>query len=309
MIIESEFKKCKCIQLENEVLKILILPELGGKVASIFRKDKSFELLFQNKEDQYKSPELYADFEEFDASGFDDAFPSIDAGEVYIVSRKVMYPDHGEIWSSAFTYKIVDEKIIMNYESRILPYSYKKTLYLESDSLRVEYEIINRGNEDIPCIWAMHCLINCEEDMQLQFPKDTKGIENVHQSDYLGDIGTYHSFPIAKDLKGNNYRLDRIMAKTSKKCEKYYVKGKILEGVCGAYYPDKGVHFRVYYDKEKLPYLGFWVTESGFRGDYNCALEPTNGYYDSIDVARSKNTLFLLEKNKVFQFSLKIELK
>ena len=76
---KSLFKKCHSINLENEVLRTIILPSMGGKVASIYRKDKDFELLYQNKEDVYRKPKIYDDFSEYDTSGFDDTFPTIDS--------------------------------------------------------------------------------------------------------------------------------------------------------------------------------------------------------------------------------------
>jgi hypothetical protein len=55
--------------------------------------------------------------------------------------------------------------------------------------------------------------------------------------------------------------------------------------------------------------LGIWVTEGGFRGDYNCALEPTNGYYDNIDTARKEGRLFKLKPKERLNFIIEIALR
>ncbi len=59
--------------------------------------------------------------------------------------------------------------------------------------------------------------------------------------------------------------------------------------------------YKLGWDKDKLPYLGFWITDGGFRGDYNCALEPSTGYYDSIDIATKNGKVSYLLPNEVFE--------
>ena len=102
MIEKCIYKGIEAIKLENDVLKIIVIPSMGGKVASIYRKDKKFELLFQSKEEIYRKPKVYDEFCKYDASGFDDAFPTIDEGNVIIGDKTVLYPDHGEIWAASF---------------------------------------------------------------------------------------------------------------------------------------------------------------------------------------------------------------
>jgi hypothetical protein len=69
------------------------------------------------------------------------------------------------------------------------------------------------------------------------------------------------------------------------------------------------MNFLFTYDANKLPYLGFWRTLGGFRGDYNCALEPSNGFYDSIAKAQENKTCPILESGEVFSFQLHMQLK
>jgi hypothetical protein len=75
------------------------------------------------------------------------------------------------------------------------------------------------------------------------------------------------------------------------------------------YQTSKKILYSIDFPKEKLPYLGFWVTEGGFRGDYNCALEPTNGYYDDIDIAKNNNKLKILEPKEELNFYIRLQLK
>lgn len=309
MINKTYFKGIDAVKLENDFLKVLVLPKIGGKIASIYRKDKDFELLFQNKSDEYKKAKLGDNFADFDASGFDDAFPTIDKCTVSYEGKDIIYPDHGEIWSSSFDYEILDDKVKLWFDSSILPYHYEKTIHIENETLKVHYKIKNTGSKEFPCIWTMHCLVNCEEDMTLNFPEGTNKVINAQKSNNLGNAGVIHPYPITKAVNGNVYRLDRILPQESKNTEKYYADGKVNSGICSIYYPSHDVAYEVKFDKEKLPYLGFWVTEGGFRGDYNCAFEPTNGFFDNIDIAKRNNKLFYLNGGDMLEFNIEIALK
>ena len=309
MIEEIMFKGSPCIKIENKDLRIIIIPSLGGKIASIYRKDKDFELLYQNQEDKYRRPQMYDDFSKYDASGFDDAFPSIDASIVKHQDNVVLYPDHGEIWSAEFQARVRKKKLELFYESKEFNYSYEKNFSIQGGSLTIHYKIFNKGINDFPCIWAMHCLVKCEENMELLLPKATKKIINVLNSNSLGAVGRILDYPETLGEDGQTFNLNQVRSKDSETMEKYYVKGKVAKGMCGAYYPSKDVNYRIYYKKRKLPYLGVWINEGGYRGDYNCALEPTNGYYDSIDTAEKEKCLYILKPNKSLKFSIRLELK
>jgi hypothetical protein len=252
MISEIVFKNEKAVQIENEVIKVIVIPSIGGKLASIYRKDKSFELLFQNKDEKYRKPKLYSAFSEYDASGFDDAFPTIDESKIIFKSREVICPDHGEIWSATFQYEIQGEKLILTYTSLILDYSYKKIFHIEGENVLISYEIENFGEEQFPCIWAMHCLVRCEEDMEIIFPNGTKEVINVLDSKFLGRTGTIHNYPVTLSANGDKFFLNKVMKASSKNYEKYYVNGRLEEGYCGIYYPSKDVNYKVYFNKKKI---------------------------------------------------------
>ncbi len=309
MIDKIRFKQMDALRLENEWLRVVVIPALGGKVASMYKKDKQFELLFQHKEEAYQKPGKYAAFAEYDAAGFDDAFPSIDAGKVWVGQQELEYPDHGEIWTADFSYVIEgDDRVSLTYQSPAFGYRYQKQLTLQDKTLRLHYHITNHGEAMFPCIWAMHCLLRCEEDMELEFPPGTQTVLNVQDSASLGPAGQLHSYPVTRNRDGRQYRLDRVLPAASGTTKKYYACGRVAEGRCGVYYPSQKVRYQVVFDKEKLPYVGFWVTEGGFRGDYNCALEPANGYYDAIDIAKRNQALYCLAPGETLSFELAMKL-
>lgn len=134
------------------------------------------------------------------------------------------------------------------------------------------------------------------------YSSDVQSFENVLDSPELGPAGE-HFF-----LGDSRYDFTRVPPKSSRTMVKYYVDQKVKTGFCGYRYPSQGLRCTFRYDPEKLPYLGLWITAGGFRGDYNCALEPANGYYDSIPKAAESGSLCFLKKEEPFHFSLELAL-
>ena len=300
-ISETTYMNEKGFALENQYLRCIILPQFGGKAVSIKHRDMDFELLFQNPKGKFRRAERGSSFSDFEACGFDDAFPNIDEEIVDVDDLKILYPDHGEIWTKSFTWDVEENSLLLRTEGDVLPYIYQKRYSVCDDKLICSYSIEHKGDFSFPYIWAMHFLANYEEDMRFIFPKDVSEIE-VLMSKRLenkeGEIIPFKndciSFEEAPTVRG-------IM-------EKYYVKGKVTEGICGYYYPRERLMAQISYDADKLPYLGLWITTGGYRGDSNCAFEPTNAYYDSIGKARSNNAIAILAPGDKFEFDIDIKL-
>lgn len=302
-ITSAPWKNLQGICMENEYLRVIVLPKLGGKIASVVYKDKDFELAAQNKEEYYKMPQLDAAFEKYDASGMDDAFPNIVEAKVKYGDRELHYPDHGEIWSSSFEWEIGDENLTLFYESKRFAYLYQKRFTLQNKVLRVSYEIQNLSDESFPCLWAFHGLVRYEEDMELLYSEDVKSFENVLQGEELGEVGRHIA------LKNEEYNFAHVPEKVSETMVKYYVDSRLEKGVCGYRYPTQKMECLLNYNAEKLPYLGVWITAGGFRKDYNCAMEPANGYYDDIRIAWENKSLYWLKKENPLNFDLEMTVK
>jgi galactose mutarotase-like enzyme len=183
------------------------------------------------------------------------------------------------------TYETAGDVLKLSCGSEILSYTYEKQVSLSGDTLSLQYKIINIGDESFPYIWTMHGLLNCHEDMEIYFPRGTDSVISVQNSEVFGKPGTLLPFPHAITRDGAVYNLNKIKPATALKSEKFYVNGEIIIGECGVYYPSEDLHCKIIFETDKLPYLGLWITEGGFRGDYNLALEPSTGFYDSIEIA------------------------
>ncbi len=309
MIRQELFQNAKALVAENAFLKVVCLPEFGGKLVSLFDKRLNKEFLFQNPHDSFRHAEIGSDFSAFEACGLDDAFPSVDAGPVLVGDTLVEYPDHGEIWSASFTSVHNQGAIVLSYTSSHLPYQYEKTFSLDGESLLLTYRIKNTGQVPFPCIWTLHCLLAYEEEMTLVFPADTHEVVSAFSSSRMGPQGTVHPFPIAQTPKEGVLDFRKVDSPNIPCMEKFYIHHKVSEGRCGVRYGQSNTVLWFEYDEKKLPYLGFWKTLGGYRGDFNCALEPSNGFYDSIDRAMHNGACPQLSSGEEMEFSIRIQIE
>lgn len=289
--------------LENEKLSIECLENYGGKISSIYDKEKQIEFLFQNPYESYKEANLGDDFSLFEACGFDDTYPSIDEGKVNVNDKEILYPDHGEIWSAKFNYIIVDNKVNLSYESKILPYKYEKSLSLRDNGFIINYKITNIGDYEFPAFYTFHCLVDSKEGIKLITDKSLNKAKIVFSSNRFKN-NQIVEYPIS-----NNFDLSSPESLDNKNCEKFYFIDKCTKGIIGYNYTKDNVKLLISYDETKLPYLGFWNTQGGFRDDYNFALEMTNGYYDSIEIAQNNNACPTLKPNEILEFDIEFKIE
>lgn len=295
------------IILDNETLKVSICPWLGGKITSFYLKSKDFELAAQCSKAQRdaknavrKKRDSFAPY----AYGMDDAFPNINGEKVEWNQRQLFYPDHGEIWKAQFEVeKHSAESVGLFWRSPVFHYLFQKNMWLDGSTLYIRYQITNEGGDDFPCIWTWHGLVTYEQDMELFLPEDLTHYRNVLDGELLGKEGKV--YPLQNDV------YDFLKTPDPKICNivKYYGEKSTQIGHCGVYYPSRDVVYYLDYDARKLPYLGVWITAGGFQGDYNCALEPTNGYYDSIDKARKNRKLPVLRQGESLEFTIGLTLQ
>jgi len=298
-----------CYCLENELIKLSILPDLGAKIASLVYKPQNFEVLFQPEDGGYRLAAYGDGFADYDTSGADEMFPTIDpCAYPYEGYQGKALPDHGELWSIPWSIIPLDEGLAAEVKGRALPYIFRRTISLSKNTVHMEYQVCNRGDKPLYGLWAFHGLAACDESTRLILPP-TQRIITVHDSKLLGSTGTSHSFPLTLDQNGQEYFLDRIKPRTTGKTEKIYVEGLIRKGEAALTLNEGRLIYKLVFPEDKVPYLGVWLNEGGFKGEYNCALEPSSGYYDSLEVAQKLDGISPLAAGATREWYLEIKLE
>lgn len=283
------------ITLENATHRAQLYPNRGGKTGSFVHKGTGFELLAQPKDGVY--PELWPDmpFSEGDASGFDDVFPSMGGETISWDGREWRVPDHGEIWTMPTVAQVDELAVSFVGHGRGFPYEYRKNVSLEGDALRYTFEIINRDQRPLPCVWVCHCLMRWEEGVSFVFPKESTRLLQLFPEPGVADTRT--------SLR------DYTQPPEAGQAMKFYFAQQVRDGRCAAHYAQSHMTAEMTFDPCALPYLGFWITTGAYRGDKNFAFEPSNGFFDTVARARQEGRLSELAPGDIMRFHLTLRLR
>src|SRR5438270_14023869 len=91
----------KQVVLENQFVRLRMLPEAGSKITSLVYLPDNREFLLQPDDPSRppQSPGYGAPFSDFDNGGFDECLPTVAACRYPGSSFPVNLPAHGEVWS------------------------------------------------------------------------------------------------------------------------------------------------------------------------------------------------------------------
>ncbi|MGN0972704.1 MAG: hypothetical protein ACI4OY_12165 [Aristaeellaceae bacterium] len=287
--------------LESEALSIRILPGRGGKIASIYSKQEQFELLYQPL---HGYPPLRAGmpFSAGDASGFDDVFPSM--GETYrgaLAEQPLTLPDHGEIWTYAMAVESASRHAAtLHATGTALPYAYRKQIRLDGRTLKLQMHIRNTGHRPLPLVWVCHCLMRLEEDTWFAFPQECRRIVCLPGCTWPS------ASALDADIDDPAYRFHH--APPEGRAMKFYFRDPVVSGQCAAHYPASGMRADMRFDTDCLPWLGFWITTGGYRGEKNFAFEPASAWYDTWTEAERQRRLPLIAPGGEARIGLDISL-
>lgn len=331
-IARGEYKGQEAIVLENHSLRALILPGWGSKLASLYCRDKDYELLWQNPASEFR-PTAYADpFENGEAAGFDEMFPTITR---CLYEREpwtgVEMPDHGEVWSVPWRCTLTADSVELEVDGVRFAYTLGKRVRLDGDTLHIEYTLENRSKSELDFIWAAHPLFNTVEGMRMLVPADLDRIINSVPSRRLGGYGRMHRFPFARlgpdaDIRpgapgesdtptapratfGHGFDLSTIPAKGSSDFQKYWFAEKLRQGWCILHDPRRMLNIGLAWPAETVAYLGIWVNEGGWFGQYNVAPEPATAAMDRVDASKMWNAASTLSAGERRQWWLTITVR
>ena len=283
-----------CVTLENATHLARLYPLRGGKTGSFIHKATGFEIMQPPHDGVYPPLDPGMPFYKSDTSGFDDVFPSMGAERYSFHGHEIDIPDHGEIWTMPMRVEVDGLEARFTAKGAILPYCYEKTVRLDGDTLEYAWRVQNTGDISILAMWVCHCLMRREPDTRFEFP------DECHE---LIDLFPGKGALLSRPASGWDAALP-----PEGKAMKFYFTEPVPQGRCAAVYPLSGMRAEMNYDSAALPYLGFWITTGGYRGDQAFAFEPATGYCDTIEAAEKTGRLPMLASHARLEFSLSIRL-
>lgn len=282
------------VALENAEMKVVVRPDFGGRIDSIFDKRSEKEWLWHpaNYKGETRELKVGSSFDNNWTGGWDEVFPN-DAPGPFHEHNLV---DHGELWSQ--NWKVIEKNhfgIKMEYQCSTVPVRVEKTIIISNfeSKAHIRYMFFNQSQKEIPFLFKMHAALAIEEGDKLVLPDCHVEPVDLGFSTWIGKkIKT--PFPAALDENGFEIDLSQVPAPTAKKKEFYYCSA-LTEGKCGLYNERTKTQLSMDFKLEHFPFIWNFQSFGGWNDHYVAVLEPATTLPWNLDEALKASTCAILQ--------------
>ena len=157
----STFHGFPAYSLESDRIRLVVVPETGAKIVSIWDKQANYEWLVAPKQSNpFRRFEYGTEYNPNQSGGWDEMFPTILAcpypapGEWY----GTLLPDHGELWTLPWQDAASgDGALRLTVTGRALPYRLTRSLsFVTANEILFEYTLDNLGDQSLAYLWSAH---------------------------------------------------------------------------------------------------------------------------------------------------------
>jgi galactose mutarotase-like enzyme len=287
----------RAVVLENDLLRMVVLPEKGAEIHSVVYKPQDMDVLFKRGELSYLQPypaALVNSEDGFIASyhgGWQEIFPS--GGSACQVGNAFL-GTHGEVFLLPWRWQILEDttyRVSVRFQVRTLqmPFLLERTMSLEKGSalLRIEETLLNESPEELPFMWGHHPVFG-EPFLDGSCVLDAPAARvDVHQGEGAAchrlAPGSQGDWPLMQDKDGRPIDLRFIPAQQSRVYDMFYLT-ELTAGWCALTNRKLGFGIGLVWDIKMFPILWVWQELCGSSGypwysqTYALGLEPFTGY-------------------------------
>ncbi len=311
------------ITLQSDSLRAVVMPQLGGKIASLALLPWAGQLggsLLQGPLKPYalRTPEM--GFPEADGSGWDECLPTVGGCVVTHDGKQVEAPDHGDFWRLVWK---VDEhtdetlRLSASAPEGALPLAFERSIEVDGERMLLEYTVRNTGASAVPYLWSAHPLFAVDPGDRIILPHSVEEVVTEYTANgRLGERGSTHGWPFTGDARpGREFEPVDL---TTVGQPNDGVGDKIVtlapkEGWCTLDRRTLGVRVTLRFDPEACPWLGLWLCYGGWpesipaRKGFAVALEPCTAPVDSLAEAIARGEAKTLAPGEEHRWQLLLE--
>jgi len=299
-----KYQGLQVVRLENDLLCVDVLPELGGKIWNFVHRPTGRNLLWHNPHLPPERQLFGAKFDDVWSGGWDELIPNdvptpVPYGDVL--------PDHGEVWAQASEWTVLetgDESAaarFVNY-GRVWPTCFEKTITLRAGDpfCRIHYRYTNLAAAPFDFLWNIHPPLVISSATRVDIPART-GITDAWSTD-LFEGGTAYEWPYAVDKSGRQHDM-RCVPPPGNWADMHY-----LPDVAAGWYAvtdtDAEVGFGIAFPTAVFPHLWLFRAFGGWRGLYTLIVENSNGYPYDLNTARKQGHCGHLEPGETLEVEI-----
>jgi hypothetical protein len=283
-----KYRDLQVVRLENELICIDVLPELGAKVWNFVHKPTGRNLLWHNPHLPPDRQPFGAKFDDTWSGGWDELIPND-------VPTPVPYgdllPDHGDVWSQASEYTILEAGeecatvSFVNY-GRVWPARFEKTITLRHGEpfCRIKYRYTNLATVPFDFQWNIHPALAISPATRLDLPA-RRGLTDPWSTD-LFEGWTEYEWPYLLDRTGQ--KVDMRLVPPHANWADFHYLPDVAAGWYAVTDTQAQIGFGMAFPTGVLPHLWLFRAFGGWRGLYTLIVELSTGYPNRLEVAREQ---------------------
>jgi hypothetical protein len=273
---------------------IQCLPEDGARISVL--QFAGLDLLTATPP-LFKPPEkFYGEYETRPVYGYDDCFPTVDAGTYPDEDYKCR--DHGELCWQKWKVYLVGNRLICHTSCHRPKATFKRILEFTGNKLKWKFEVINLSDKILSFLHVMHALMPLKEIQYMEFPMFTDVVDENSSAEF--------------DLKTSEELCDHLLDIKPGAFEMLLLKDVSRGFITLAF--RNGLKLQIEYPVKLFPTLGIWWNNSGYPDEEGlqrceCAFEPIPGSSSNLSDSYNKEICLKAEpwKTVTWEIIWKIE--
>ena len=315
----------RLVVLENELLRVGVVPSKGADVVELRYKPRDLDFLWHSPH-PLLPPAEYAPTTPSPNGTFFDQYhggwqESLPAGNGTPVFERAALGLHGEVSSLPWDVRLLEDEpervaVEFSVRARRTPFWLRRTMVVESERpyVTLDETLVNEGEEAIPYMWGHHPAFGpplLSAGCVLELPAAPFTV-SANQKHGRYEPGRYGRWPWARDRAGAALDASLAPPKEARAVDTLCVA---LEGHPRGYAavrnPALGVGVALEWDPAVFPYVWCWQAYGGSWGypfygrTYHVAIEPFNAPIGSLDDAIRTGTGGRLEPGERVRTSLR----
>lgn len=167
--MDTVHDKVKLEVLENDTLRVVVAPAIGGRVVSLLHRPSGREFLWRNPRltlaccrpgDAY-DPNFYG--------GMDELLPC----DIPETINGIACPDHGELWTLPLAAERVGDTLRLRGTLPRFGLDYERRMRVEGNRLICDYRLINPNATERYFMWKLHAALAVQPGDRIDCPAAT----------------------------------------------------------------------------------------------------------------------------------------
>jgi hypothetical protein len=264
----------RVVTLQNDLLRVQLLPEAGGKIWQITYLPLGEDILWNNSSIAPAKHSMHDSYDDLWSGGWDELFPNDEETTI----GDTRFPDHGELWTGSWDHRTsLDQRsATLSFTTPLSGMEIEKTLTLSpgSATIRFHHTLCNTSAKELPFMWKLHPALRVTPHHRVDFPA-MQVIREPALPGTLAEAPIEFPWPYAR-MGTRTVDLRKIPEHDR---ELYFVYGTNMEaGWCALTNTDTKLSCGLRFDQEIFPCCWLFATYGAWRDHHVAVLEPCTGY-------------------------------